>query len=308
MNHRLWPVVLSLFLAACGRSPSSQKTVPTTTAVSNAPVLIPLAPMAEKMEPAIASTNQSLNFEIFSAEIHSGNIETMGLKSVVEAPEHSKIEWQSLTDDPVLATARANTNVILNLLGSSTHAGKTLPDETSPFLQILTQRPGVFISGTWPVNIEAGKTGHVSAVSGSTVMLAVETNGYGVNYLTTNLGFGLNIEIAPRMTTRGSVDMNTTAVISHFGGYEKNTKGPGGKAAPQPGLPIKPIFRAQILAAHAEIATNEMLVLLGPWRTNTGQFRSRVPVLSDIPYYGRLFNQSSTFTNVERTMIVIQPK
>jgi beta-lactamase regulating signal transducer with metallopeptidase domain len=136
------------------------------------------------------------------------------------------------------------------------------------------------------------------------------TNGSSELYLTTVLQVGPSVYLEPHVESDGwKVHLKSVSEVKEFSGYEPSTNSipvyVNGKrttaSTPRPRIHVRQITHTALLW------DGHTLVLGGPVAEKITIFKSKVPVLGDLPLVGRLFRNESTFTEKKHLLVFITP-
>jgi len=149
-----------------------------------------------------------------------------------------------------------------------------------PNLVTLNGRPANFnVGGSFPIPVVTGAT--------ATGIQGVEFQNYGVQ-----------LTFIPTVTDGDRIRLNLNAQISTRD--ESATADVGGTNVP--GL------NQRMFNTTVELREGQTLAIAGLIQTNFGATSSRVPILGDIPYLGRLFSSDGTSYDEQELIVLVTPQ
>jgi len=140
--------------------------------------------------------------------------------------------------------------------------------------------------------------------------------GTTVNYAVSLQEFGPILDVVPYVSADGySIQMTIIPRLTEFLGYDD----PGafvpsvqGAAGNTLGVPVQaqlplPKFRVRTVTTSAIVWDQQTIVLAGLISENVNKIKDKVPVLGDLPFFGRFFRSESTATTKANLMIFVTP-
>jgi general secretion pathway protein D len=142
--------------------------------------------------------------------------------------------------------------------------------------------------------------------------------GGALGFSTTTVPLGPTLDVIPYVSADGySVQMTIIPTIIEFLGYDLETArqfvpqiilgvGPTVGQPIQSQLPL-PIFRSRQLVTSCNVWDGQTVVLGGLLAEDVQKIKDKVPVLGDLPLFGRLFRSESSITRKKNLVIFVTP-
>jgi hypothetical protein len=300
---------LVILLCGCGSHDSQPNRSRFTNAVLVTPILQEQGEAENRRASDVRTNSPPLfQFEVFSATVPEGELGKLGLQSLFQsAAQTLPAAQRSIAQSSVIGVARGSSNATLELLPPGTHVGQCVPEQMRALLTVIKGCSNASMTGPMKLAIRSGEVGHVTSQAPMNVVIDVNMVPGRTTFVTTNLSFGGTVELAPTwLPDQNRVELLAVAHSEEFRGY----RDPGNRVATNTTgqiavIPL-PMFRVGSLAGRTTLATNDAFVLGGPVRTNIHYTTRKVPFLSDLPRFGRLFRRSRAHTNCERSLIIIR--
>jgi len=201
-------------------------------------------------------------------------------------------------------------------------------------LKALEQREGTELLSAPDVTTVSGRQAQLQVVDIRTIVTGVNsdstasggsgtlTGGGGAvaasfDYPTTPLAFGPVLDVVPYVSADGyTVQMVIIPTITEFVGYDD----PGGfvpqaqsvasgssAALPLSALLPLPHYRVRQVTTTSIIWDGQTVVLGGLLSENVSKFKDKVPLLGDLPLFGRLFRSEANITEKKNLVIFVTP-
>ena len=209
-------------------------------------------------------------------------------------------------------------------------------------IKALEQRDGADILAEPEVTTLSGRQAQIQAVDVQTIVAGVnlsQTSGGGAggaagvlatggggnavvaptaNYNTIPLPFGPMLDVIPYVCADGySIQMTLIPTYTEFVGYDEATaskfvpqavaiSGSGGAQTVTAQLPL-PILRMRQVTTSAIVWDGQTIVLGGLTAEDNRKLKDKVPVLGDLPLFGRFFRSESSSVVKKRLYIFVTP-
>jgi type II secretory pathway component GspD/PulD (secretin) len=201
-------------------------------------------------------------------------------------------------------------------------------------IQAIQQRTGSDLLSAPKITTLSGRQTHIAAQDLQYIVTSVQTQVTGtsstglvggsgtgvavpqVNYNTTPYGFGPVLDVMPTVSADGfSVQMVLIPTILEFIQYDS----PGGfvpqaeaAAGGTIGIPVQavlplPHFRVREVVTTCNVWDGQTVVLGGMISETITKIKDQVPVLGDLPIFGRLFKSESTDSQKQNLLIFVTP-
>jgi type II secretory pathway component GspD/PulD (secretin)/tetratricopeptide (TPR) repeat protein len=249
------------------------------------------------------------------------------------------------TPGPGAVAASASDNVLTqgleNTVGSTATVMPTLATVTGILtdpqfrvaIQALEQRHASDLLSSPRVTTESGRQAHMAAQDLQYIVTeasVTETTGAGgggltgataavapsVNYTTSFIPLGPSLDVIPTVSADGfSIEMALLPTYLEFLQYD-----PPGQFVPQAeaatgstiGVPITaqlplPHFRIRAVATTCDVWDGQTVVLGGLIQEQIYKIKDKVPVLGDLPFFGKLFRSESSDSQKENLLIFVTP-
>ena len=159
----------------------------------------------------------------------------------------------------------------------------------------VLSRPSIFTSNN--------QKGTIS--SGERIAIPTSNNNYSGGGSSTNIEYQnvvLKLEVIPLVNSDNEITMQ----IALLNDEQNGTQTIAGGGSNGDDLVVPRISTREILTT-ATVPSNNTIVLGGLIVDKNGQDKSGIPILSDIPYLGRLFSSTTETKNRSELMVFIQP-
>ena len=208
-------------------------------------------------------------------------------------------------------------------------------------LRALEQRDGADLLSAPKVTTLSGRQTQIQAVEPRAIVVGNQTQfasggggaigaggvgtvgggiGAGIQPQTATVPLGPTLDVLPYVSADGySVQMTIIPQIVEFLGYDSETAkqfvptviiGGGGST---PSVPVSgqlplPIFRTRSVVTSCNVWDGQTVVLGGLLSENVSKHKDKVPVLGDLPFFGRLFRSESSKTQKRNLIIFVTPR
>ncbi len=199
-------------------------------------------------------------------------------------------------------------------------------------IQAIENRTGSDLLSAPRVTTESGRQAHMAAQDLQYIVTQAEvmetqsvagglTGGTGVaapsvNYTTSFIPLGPSLDVIPTVSSDGfSIEMALLPTYLEFLQYD-----PPGQFVPQAqaaagstiGVPITaqlplPHFRIREVATVCDVWDGQTVVLGGLIQEQIYKVKDKVPVLGDLPFFGKLFRSESSDSQKENLLIFVTP-
>ena len=159
----------------------------------------------------------------------------------------------------------------------------------------VLSRPSVFASNNQKATISSGER----------IAIPTSNNNFSGGGSSTNIEYQdvvLKLEVIPLVNSNNEITMQ----IALLNDEQNGTQTIAGGGSNGDDLVVPRISTREILTT-ATVPNNNTIVLGGLIVGRTGQDKSGIPILSDIPYLGRLFGSTSQTEDRSELMVFIQP-
>jgi general secretion pathway protein D len=206
-------------------------------------------------------------------------------------------------------------------------------------LRALEQRDGADLLNEASVTTVSGRQTQVQVVDLQTIVIGTSLNQTGaggtgalgglggtaggvigstLNYPTITLPFGPTLDVIPYIAADGfTIDLTLIPSYTEFLGYDdpggfvpqaqSASSGAGGVAAPITAQLPLPHFRVRQVTTTVVVWDGQTVVLGGLIAENVIKLKDKVPILGDLPLFGRLFRSESSQTKKKNLMIFVTP-
>jgi general secretion pathway protein D len=207
-------------------------------------------------------------------------------------------------------------------------------------IRALEQRDGTDLLSAPKITTLSGRQAHMEAVEPRSIVVGNQTQfatgggalgaggvgavgggiGAGIQPAVSLVPLGPMLDVVPYVSADGySIQMTIIPQIVEFRGYDQETArqfvptviiGGGGS---NPSVPVTgqlplPIFRARTAVTSCIVWDGQTVVLGGLLSEDVTKHRDKVPVLGDLPFFGRLFRSESNKTEKKNLMIFVTPR
>lgn len=194
-----------------------------------------------------------------------------------------------------------------------------LPDPTfSSVMKWVKEQQTIDILSAPQVTTLSGRQAQISVTQEISIVNGLETSEGKTNYTTQQVPYGLSIDMAPVVnrpsgveSQKPTIDLTLIVQFSEFLGYDdpaeisKAVLSDSSKTA-KPQIPL-PRSRKRTLTTKVEVPDGAALLIGSLPTTNTILFKSKVPMLGDLPFVGKLFRKESSQEVRKMRFIIVQP-
>ncbi|MFA5216467.1 type II secretion system protein GspD [Sulfuricurvum sp.] len=170
----------------------------------------------------------------------------------------------------------------------------------------VLSNPKVLTLSNQPAVINVGKqlsylytNGTIAAAN--SLSLATTTNTLGSVFV------GLTLNIIPEVTEDGYIVMRINPVSSELLGEDVNASNFDGSNVISADRTMPPDTRIKQMTSIVKVKDSQKVLIGGLIEKKTSHKDSKVPILGDIPYFGRLFHGSTVSTQKSELFILITP-
>jgi general secretion pathway protein D len=238
--------------------------------------------------------------------------------------------------DGLLTSGLRNTYSSGNTSGSIPTVGTITGILTDPqfrvAIQAIQQRTGSDLLSSPKVTTLSGRQTHIAAQDLQYIVTGVQiqensststglVGGTGVvaptlTYNTTPYGFGPVLDVMPTVSADGySIQMVLIPTILEFvqydnpGGFVPQAEAAAGSTIGTPIQAVLPLphFRVREVVTTCNVWDGQTVVLGGMISETITKIKDQIPVLGDLPLFGRLFRSESTDSQKENLLIFVTP-
>jgi type II secretory pathway component GspD/PulD (secretin)/tetratricopeptide (TPR) repeat protein len=235
--------------------------------------------------------------------------------------------------DQLLTSGLRNT---LNAPAIGTLTGILTDPQFRVVIRALEQRDGADLLSEASVTTLSGRQTEIQVVDLQTIVIGTSLNqtsgggggqfgatapgviGSQINYPTETLPFGPTLDLIPYVSADGyTIQMTIIPTLTEFLGYDdpgqfvpqaqSASSGVGGVAVPITAQLPLPRFRVRQVTTSAIVWDGQTVVLGGLIAENVTKIKDKIPVLGDLPIFGRLFRSESSQTKKKNLMIFVTP-
>jgi len=288
--------------------------------------------------------NGSIGLQAGTAPSYQGGSTAANPSGIFPGPGTLTPGSSTYTPGPSAVSAASTDNLLTsgleNTVGSAGTALPTLGTVTGIMtdpqfrvaIQAIEQRHGSDLLSSPRVTTESGRQAHMAAqdlqyiVTQAEVEETTSTGGGltaggavaapSVNYTTSFIPLGPSLDVIPTVSADGfSVEMALLPTYLEFLQYD-----PPGQFVPQAeaaagstiGVPITaqlplPHFRIRAVATTCDVWDGQTVVLGGLIQEQIYKIKDKVPVLGDLPFFGKLFRSESSDSQKEDLLIFVTP-
>lgn len=206
-------------------------------------------------------------------------------------------------------------------------------------VRALEQRQGVNVMAAPRVVTMSGRQAEIKAVEvryivtgqdlsqtgggGGTTAAGVTTGGGGVGttiqQLVDTFELGPVLDVVPYVSADGfTIQMTIIPTLKQFVGYDlvngaifssqaQSVGGVGTAATPLSAITPLPIFRLRQVVTSAIVWDGQTVAIGGLLADDTTKTKDKVPVLGDLPFFGKLFQSQSTMSQKKNLIIFVTP-
>jgi beta-lactamase regulating signal transducer with metallopeptidase domain len=260
-----------------------------------------------------ASPSAKLNFTIQFTEWKGAGLESWLENFKPDQPNNGEAQTSPAP------SSSAEVLLILGGAGQTNRTSSVMAPLSTPWImnppsykrliQALEQRSGIDVLTAPRITTLSGRQAQVKMMQAKNIVIGVETNSTGVIYQPEPVEFGPSIDLIPHLSEDGSIlDLIVSGRLFEFVGYDDS--GPSGRVALDNGTTMKyaqplPRFRSREFTAQASIPPGDTLVVYAGKAEEIAQFKSKVPILGDIPLLGRLFRREGITKTPSHIIILI---
>jgi len=199
---------------------------------------------------------------------------------------------------------------ILNESSVTTLSGRQTEIQVVDLITIVT---GTSLNQTSGGSGAVGSTGTTGTGVASAGVI-----GSTISYPTSILPFGPTLDVIPYVSADGfTIQMTIIPTVTEFIGYDDPGKfipqaqsaSSGGAGVSTPivaQLPL-PHFRVRQVTTSVSVWDGQTVVLGGLITDNVTKTKDKIPVLGDLPLFGRFFRSESSYTEKKNLMIFVTP-
>ncbi|HXT41886.1 MAG TPA: hypothetical protein VN887_17895, partial [Candidatus Angelobacter sp.] len=240
--------------------------------------------------------------------------------------------------DNLLTGGLRNSTTDLASPAIATFTGILTDPQFRVVLHALEQRDGADLLASPKVTTLSGRQTQMSAVEVRSIVVGLNTQGQGgagavtgggavqtggafvtQNYQTASVPIGPTLDVVPYVSADGySIQMTIIPQTTEFLGYDTAT---AAQFVPQAvigtsttvstpvtaTLPL-PIFRSRQVVTSCNVWDGQTVVLGGLLTENVKKTKDKVPVLGDLPFFGRLFRSETSLTQKKNLIIFVTPR
>jgi type II secretory pathway component GspD/PulD (secretin)/tetratricopeptide (TPR) repeat protein len=206
-------------------------------------------------------------------------------------------------------------------------------------VRALEQRRGVNVMAAPKVTTMSGRQAQVKAVEvryivtandlsqtgggGTATTVGTATGGGGVGSIVQPIAdvfeLGPVLDVVPYVSADGfTIQMTIIPTLKQFVGYDlesaalfqaqaQSVGGVGQASAPLQALTPLPIFRLRQVVTSAIVWDGQTVALGGLLADDTTKVKDKVPLLGDLPFFGKLFQSQSTQSTKKNLIIFVTP-
>jgi type II secretory pathway component GspD/PulD (secretin)/tetratricopeptide (TPR) repeat protein len=206
-------------------------------------------------------------------------------------------------------------------------------------VRALEQRQGVNVMAAPKVTTMSGRQAQIKAVEiryivvgqdlsqtgggGTTATTGATTGGGGVGttiqQLVDTFELGPVLDVVPYVSSDGfTIQMTIVPTLKQFVGYDlvngalfssqgQSVGGVGQASAPLTAITPLPIFRLRQVVTSAIVWDGQTVAIGGLLADDTMKTKDKVPVLGDLPFFGKLFQSQSTQSEKKNLLIFVTP-
>jgi general secretion pathway protein D len=238
--------------------------------------------------------------------------------------------------DQLISSGLRNT---VNAPAIATLTGILTDPQFRVVMRALEQRDGSDLLAESSVTTVSGRQTEVQVVDLQTIVISPNINqnssgggvgtlggvgtgggviGTTVNYNTETLPFGPTLDVIPYVSADGfTIQMTILPTFVEFLGYDNPgqfipqaqsaSSGAGGVAVPLVGQLPLPRFRVRQVSTSCVVWDGQTVVLGGLISEHVTKEKDKIPVLGDLPFFGRLFRSESSASQKKNLMIFVTP-
>jgi general secretion pathway protein D len=239
-----------------------------------------------------------------------------------------------------LTSGLRNSTDNLSVPSVATFTGILTDPQFRVVIRALEQRSGSDLLASPKVTTLSGRQTQISAVEVRSIVTGLNTQGQGgggaltggagggavqtqgafvtQNFQVSSVPIGPILDVVPYVSADGyTIQMTIIPQTTEFLGYDTQTAAQfvpqaiiagGAVSTPlQATLPL-PIFRSRSLVTSCIVWDGQTVVLGGLLAENVKKTKDKVPVLGDIPFFGRLFRSESSITEKKNLIIFVTPR
>lgn len=117
------------------------------------------------------------------------------------------------------------------------------------------------------------------------------------------------LDVVPYVLADGyTIQLNLIPTVREFVGYDPQPSIPGVVSANAVQVPmVLPVFRVRQVVTLVHVWDGQTVVLGGLISENTQKIKDKVPVLGDLPVFGRFFRSESNISSKKNLLIFVTP-
>lgn len=202
-------------------------------------------------------------------------------------------------------------NTRIDQIQSTGQSAELTPIQFSALLKRMQDREGTDVLSVPKVVTLSGRPAKISVMEDRNIVTGIDTNRNGLSYTTQVCKVGPSVMLVPELEGN-EVKLSLSATFTEFLGYDAPKSGvdlqfttPDGRTLS--GQQSFPHFRVRSQEVNVIGKLRNTIALYGPVVTNVVQFKSKVPVLGDIPLVGGLFRSGGTSQILKRLYLFVTP-
>ena len=254
-------------------------------------------PFLKEIPAAASVTNTVVQWEVILTEFKTDAVQELGLARLFEGVgDKNAVSSEETERSPLAQMARANSNIVLNLMAGS-YAARCTFEESTNLLDHFHKSFGIDILSQPRITTKGTNLALMQVVNNLTVVLSGLDPSEPTAILATNISVGPTVSTRLLAHHENKIAIEVSARLEEFAGYERNDQ----KMA-------RPNLKVTTMGTRTELRTNEVLLLGSPVRMSVTKTSDSVAYLSDIPFIGRLFTETHMHTNFTRIMVILRPR
>jgi len=193
-----------------------------------------------------------------------------------------------------------------------------LPDPTFRNVMKWVKDQQIEVLSAPQVTTLSGRQAQIAVTQEISIVSGLETSEGKTNYTTQQVPYGLSIDMVPVVkppfgveSPKPTIDLTLVVQFSEFLGYDDPTEiskavlSDSDKAAKFQ-IPL-PRSRKRTLTTKVEVPDGAALLIGSLPATNSILFKSKVPMLGDLPFVGKLFRHEGSQEVRKMRFIIVQP-
>ena len=146
------------------------------------------------------------------------------------------------------------------------------------------------------ISAQSGSTAKIITGDALPIITSLSTNGYTVGQQVQYVNVGVTLQIAPRVSEDGFVTSHIFCVVSSVTGYTSSSNS------------NYPKISQREAETSATVGDGETFVIGGLTQENELNSNTKVPLLGDIPLFGKIFQRDNNSKNKTQLYIVVTPR